>query len=233
MRSSAFRVCSAFMVWAWVRSPRQRRKMPPAHCVPFFICFGFFPSALGTSSKICSCATSDSWTTPLATDLFFCRCPLRGSPHCTCFMLCHRWLCNPAAALFLLSRARGVVYSRGCTTSRTVEVHLAVVLLCLCFLQQAATHFFEQLVPSKVYMFGANLTSGLFVDCVCRSCGYYSILECLLPQYQPRFAFLSVMVLLFVPRDVEFELGLKQLTVSLVLKSRGVFGLPLRISCAT
>ena len=166
LRSSAFRVCSAFMVWAWVRSPRQQRKMLPAHCVPFFICFGFFPSALGTSSKICSCATSDSWTTPLATDLFFCRCPLRGSPHCTCFMLCLRWLCGPAAALFLLSRARGVVYSRGCTTSRTVEVHFAVVPLSLCFMQQAATHFFEQPVPSTVYMFGANLTSGLFVDCV-------------------------------------------------------------------
>ena len=133
LRSSAFRVCSAFMVWAWVRSPRLRRKMPPAHCVPFFICFGFFSSALGTSSKICSCATSDSWTTPLATDLFFCRCPLRGSPHCTCFMLCHRWLCGPAAALFLLSRARGVVYSRGCTTSRTVEVLFAVALFSLCF----------------------------------------------------------------------------------------------------
>ena len=168
MRSSAFRVCSAFMVWAWVRSPRLRRKMPPAHCVPFFICFGFFSSALGTSSKICFCATSDSWTTPLATDLFFCRCPLRGSPHCTCFMLCHRWLCGPAAALFLLSRARGVVYSRGCTTSRTVEVLFAVALFSLCFLlQQAATHFFEQSVPSKVYMFGANLTSGLLVDWFC------------------------------------------------------------------
>ena len=88
------------------------------------------------------------------------------------------------------------------------RVRLKCFLLLLCFpcvfVQQAATHFFEQPVLSKVYMFGANLTSGLFVDCVfCRNCGYYSILECLLPIFQPRFAFLADIVLLFVPRDVD------------------------------
>ena len=41
LRSSAFRVYSTFMVWAWVRSPRLRRKMPPAHCVPFYVSASF------------------------------------------------------------------------------------------------------------------------------------------------------------------------------------------------
>ena len=95
-----------------VRSPRRRRKMTPAHCVVFVVfIFGFFTSALGISPKLCSCTTSDSWTTPRVIVFSVADDRCEGLPTVLVFIFSHRWLSGPAAALFLLSRARGVVFA--------------------------------------------------------------------------------------------------------------------------